>query len=296
MKIYIFAVYLFTLCLASCSKDTSHITERVNPVNEDSPPPHYNSKYKIRQSIKSHDDNVNGVFLRQINKIQEVVYYFYNKDNLLDSLAVFSDTTKNLMTKSMKLQYVPAEKRIKANFYEWQKGEFSMNIYYDQNFRLTEISMDSNGIKYGIFYQYHNNQLQQIRMEYGNTTLSTNMIYDSHFNLQEYITFYPTVSPVRVQYDYDLSYPVDKTFDIKFASIEIKFLYEGGVNIIHLMGLNMGEGNKHIVTKRIETNIRDTTAIRNQYEFEYTKDQNERLIERKIIFNKNTEARYEYKY
>ena len=62
---------------------------------------------KIKQSIKVHDDNINGINLRVQNlSIRENARFYYNSIGLLDSMDVFSDTTASAtLLKSLKLVY-----------------------------------------------------------------------------------------------------------------------------------------------------------------------------------------------
>lgn len=296
-KVLFIIASLLLSCMLSCNKDKGLLSGIVKePHPRDTIPDNPDKHIKVRQSIKIHDDNVNGVFLRKVNTIQEAVYYFYNENDYLDSLVVFADTTKSKLIKSMKLHYVPSENKIRANFYEWQVGYYTMDFHYDNHNKILKISTESLGKEYGIFYIYDQDTLKHIKMEYSKVSISTNMKYDQYSNLKEYEIYNTSEPYIRAQFEYDYSFPVDKTFDIRFASIEIKFLYEGGVNVAHLMGLNYGLGNSHIVKGRYETRLEDSTIVRNQYEFEYTKDSFDRLVGRKIKFNNRAEAIFKYEY
>lgn len=298
MKKYFITLFTSLIIITySCNKDNSYpnFSTGINPTDTTSQPSNLKNQ-RVKQSLKIHDDNVNGASLRKVNTIQEAVYFFYNTDNLLDSLAVFSDTTKAEMTKSMKLEYSPSEKRIKANFYQLQLGNYSMDFYYDNNNKLLKISTESEGKEYGIFYTYRKDTLTEIQMDYLHQNYSINLEYDKYSNLTNYDAYYTNKTSVHVLLDYDYSFIVDKTFDLKFANIEIKFLYEGGINVIHLMGLNLGIGNTHIITGRLETKLKNSTEVINKYKFEYSKDEYGRLIGRKVKYNEQAEAIYLYKY
>ncbi|MBL0287697.1 MAG: hypothetical protein IPQ19_09925 [Bacteroidetes bacterium] len=74
---------------------------------EDKTPEPEASFRRIKQSIKIHDDNANGITLRMGKVIvRENAFFLYNSDGLLDSLYVLSDTLPNAdLLKSIKISY-----------------------------------------------------------------------------------------------------------------------------------------------------------------------------------------------
>lgn len=293
----IIAALLF--CLYSCNKDVIYSEKSPNPgIIDTLPPSNPNpTNHKIRQSIRIHDDNVNGVFFKRINRIQEAVYYFYNEDDLLDSLAVFSDTSKSaVLNRTMKLHYLPSENKITASLYDVQQGYFEMFITYDNNKKVLAISNPDYHKEMGIFYIYEGEKLVHKKYDFETVSIASNMNYDEYYNLTDYELYPQTEKFIKVNLEYDYSSPVNSDFDIRFNSKEITFIYEGGVNVLSLMGLNTGLGNHHFIKKRTETRIEDSTSIRNQYLFEYQKDSYGRLSNRKIIINEESEIFFEYNY
>lgn len=292
--------YIFILCcwiLFSCNKDVNYVyVPTPPPPSLDSTSTPYNPLQKrIKSSIKIHDDNVNGVYFRKVNKIQEAVYYFYNEDDLLDGLIVYSDTSRRKVNKSAEFEYIPAENKVKGQFYDTQLGHLEMDIHYNGKKQVLKISYELPEYEIGVFFDYKDDTLTEYRIIYHTYSIGYNMEYDENGNLMKYLVKYPSKGDYQVEFKYDNSVQVDPTFDIRFASIDTKFLYEGGVNILHLMGLNTGIGNTHIVIERNETNIPAHT-VRNQYKFEYRTDNLSRIIERKATFNQQAEAVYQFNY
>lgn len=296
-NVLIIIIAMLILCHLSCNKDAVYAEKGNHHGIIDTIPRVPAPSLKIRQSIKIHDDNVNGVYLRQINRIQEAVYFFYNEDNLLDSLAVFSDTAQDATLKrTMKLHYLPAENKIAAYLYDEHQGNFKMFITYDNNKKVLAISNPDYLKEMGIFYIYEGEKLVHKKYDFGAVAIATKMNYDEYYNLTDY-ELYPQVEKyIKVNLEYDYNSPVNSDFDIRFNSKEIIFIYEGGVNVLSLMGLNTGLGNRHFIKKRTETRLEDTTSVRNQYLFEYQKDNYGRLINRKIIINDEDEIFFEYNY
>lgn len=282
----------------SCDKDTAYPiihngTEHIDSSVQSS----HLRKQKVKQSYKIHDDNVNGTSLRKINTIHEAVYFFYNEDNLIDSLAVLSDTSANaILLRTMKLHYLPKENKIEASLYDIEQDQFEMTFSFDINNKVIAISNKSYNKEMGVFFIYDGEILSHKKYDFGKVAIATNMKYDKFYNLKEYELYPQTEDFIKVNLEYNLNFSINKDFDIRFNSKEIKFIYEGGLNIIHLMGLNMGLGNTHIINKRIETNLYDNSNIRNQYLYKYQTDMYGRISERKILINEESEVIFEYKY
>lgn len=291
-------IYIFScLVLLSCEKDIRSLyTQGLHhPATDTSTPPYNPLQKRIKSSIKIHDDNVNGVYFKKVNKIQEAVYYFYNEDDLLDGLIVYSDTSRRKVNKSAEFEHLPTENKVKGQFYDTQLGHLELDIHYNDKKQVLKISYELPDYEIGVFFYYKDDTLTEYRIIYHTYSIGYNLEYDEHGNLLKYLVKYPSKGDYLVEFKYDYSIKVDPTFDIRFASIDTKFLYEGGVNIIHLMGLNTGIGNTHIVVERNETNT-PANSIRNQYKFEYKSDKYDRIIERKAIYNNQVEAFYQFNY
>lgn len=250
---------------------------------------------KIRQSLKIHDDNVNGIDMRtQVNRITEVTNFFYNNDGLLDSLNIMSDTLPGAhLIKSMKLIYYPT--KIRASIYDDSTGVFYVDFKFNADKQLTSIA-DTLGIGFGLFISYNDNKITKIKSVLDSTFSLTNFVYDGNNNLIQYIIGDYFNQPLtRVNYQYDYSQQIPPYMDIRFASAGIKYVYSGGINVIALMGLNYGSGNTHRILRRDEYNLR-TGQDGFHYLFEYGLNDNSEIIDRKITLNDTIEVFYEYKF
>ena len=250
---------------------------------------------KIRQSVKIHDDNVNGMDMRiQINRIVEATNFFYNTEGLLDSLNVMDDTLPDAhLIKSIKLTYYPS--RIRASIYDDSTGTFYVDFRYNNNRQLTSI-MDTLGIGFGLFVTYTDNKIDKIKSVLDSTFTLTNFVYDANNNLIQYIIGdYRNQPNTRVVYQYDYSRQIPQYMDIRFASAGIKYIYAGGINVISLMGMNYGLGNTHRILKRDESNLQ-TGRDGLRYLFEYGLNNNEEIVNRKITVSDTIEVFYEYRF
>ncbi len=250
---------------------------------------------KIRQSFKIHDDNVNG-FEARINNIsiREVTNFYYNPDGTLDSLEVFSDSTQTHLKKSMKLQYLSG--KVRGFLFEDSTGHFALDFYYGANKEFTKMT-DTLGLGLGLFFTYADNKITHMdAILPGNMSSLTDFVYDVNNDLVQYIIRDNTGNPfIKVIYEFDYTHPVPENLDIRFASGGIRFLYSGGVNVLALMGINDGVGNKLRIVKRTEILI-STGQVQNAYEFNYTSNANDEITNRKVNLNDSINVYYEYKY
>lgn len=300
MRIYTPVLLLVSmLLLHSCDKEFN-IASRDHSLptiidSTETPSPGVNKK--IKTSIKIHDDNVNGVYFRKKNTIQEAVRFFYNEDELLDSLVVLSDTSRNAkVLRSAKFRYIHSENRVNTNFYLEEKVRFNMDFRYDNDKKVLAISSKDYHKETGIFYIYDGNSLSHMKFDFVKVAIMTNFKYDAFNNLTKFETYSQTEDYFKVDIKYDLTREVSPTFDIKFNSVDIQFLYEGGVNIIDLMGLNIGEGNTHLISKRSESYLYDNGKSRNTYQYQYSFDAWGRMTNRVILLNEDTEILFQYQY
>lgn len=249
----------------------------------------------IRQSLKIHDDNVNGVDVRiQANKIAEITNFFYNADGLLDSLNVMSDSFPSArLIKSMKLSYYP--NKIRGKIYDDSTGTFYVDFRFNSSKQLTAI-IDTLGIGFGTFITYSSNKIVKIQSVLDSISTLSNFVYDGDDNLIQYvISDYHNRPLTRVSYAYDYNRYIPQYMDIRFASAGIQYIYSGGVNIIALMGLNYGLGNTHRIFRRDEYNLQ-TSRDGFSYLFEYGVNNNDEIINRKITLNDTIDVYYEYRY
>lgn len=300
MKTFTSILLLFTLLLLqSCDKEMNIAYRDIiqPPLNDSTETVDPSVNKKIKTSIKIHDDNVNGVYFKKRNTIQEAVRFFYNQDELLDSLVVLSDTSRNAkILRTAKFQYIPQENRIYTKFYHNENGYFKMNFIYDEDKKVLAISNKEFHKETGVFYIYDGNRLSHQKYDFGKVAIMTNFKYDAFNNLTKFETYSQIEDYFKVDIEYDLSREVSPTFDIKFNSVDIQFLYEGGVNIIDLLGLHIGEGNTHLITKRSENYLYDNGKSRNTYEYQYQFDSWGRMTDRVILLNKDTEIYFKYQY
>ncbi len=249
---------------------------------------------KIKQSIKVHDDNINGINLRVQNlSIRENARFYYNSIGLLDSMDVFSDTTASAtLLKSLKLVYF--NDKVRAFVYD-TSSRFSLDLYFNSNRQITKMT-DTLGLGLGFFFTYSNNKISNLRISLDSTFYYTNFMYDGNNNLTQFIITDKNSQPLtRVNIEYDLDKKIPQELDIKFASGGIRFLYAGGVNVLSLANLNYGLGNSNRIFKRIEYNLQ-TAQTGNKYLFDYTTNNNQEITNRKIIVNDTIDVFYEYRY
>lgn len=294
-------ILLLTLACLSCEKEKA-LTQLRYPVqltdgqNDEEDNTNPSEQRRLKQSIRIHDDNINGTTLKIVNRVQEVVNFFYNSDGLLDSLSVLSDTSAYAtLKKTMKFRYLPEQNIVRANMYEFRQGNFVMDFHYDNNKNVIKFVHSLNGVESGIFYFYNGQILQNQKYVFGKVGVAGNFIYDSYYNLTQYEVYTQLEEAYRIHIDYDYSRPVEEVFDIRFNSVEFALLHEGGVNIISLLGLKAGLGNSHYISKRSEFHITDG-APRNHYDYEYLFNTQGDLVHRKIIVNDSMEVNYEYNY
>ena len=279
-KAGLFLLLISTLLLFSCGSD---------------PDLRRPAERKVRQSIKIHDDNVNGIDVRTLNnRVADITNFYYNSDGLLDSLNVMSDSTpSSRLIKSMKLTYFP--NKIRGAIFDDSTGTFYVDFRFNTSKQLTAI-IDTLGIGFGTFVTYTNNKISKIQTVLDSVSTLNNFVYDAQDNLIQYVTSdYRNRPLTRVTYEYDYSRLIPQYMDIRFASAGILYVYSGGVNVISLMGLNYGLGNTHRIFKRKEYNLQ-TSQNGFNYIFEYGVNNNEEIIDRKITVNDTIDVSYQYRY
>jgi hypothetical protein len=267
-----------------------------NVLNGDKTTPENSVQRKVMKSYKIHEDNINGASLKRIHRIQEAVLYFFNENNLLDSLCVLTDTTSNSIVKrTMKLNYSNADSVIKASMYDQSSGYFIVDFHYDTYKNVLRVTNQINGIENGIYYIYSGNLLTNKKYKFGKVAIAGNFVYDNLNNLMQYELHTQIEDAVNIEFQYNNIPLPDQTFDIRFNSKEISFLYEGGVNILSLMGLKDGAGNQYFIQKRTERYLNNGEQ-RNVYDYDYHFDAQNRLTGREILINDSLLIKYEYQY
>ena len=278
-RLQYFTMSLLAITLLACEQTES------NPVAR-----------KIKQSFKLHEDNVNGAQLRINNiRIREVANFFYNADGLLDSLNIFSDSSQTILIRSLKLTYLPNNK-IRGIFFDdsatpkYVAGDF----HYNANKQLVKLA-DTLGLDlYGLFFTYNNNKITNVNVQPGNGNIA-NLIYDSNDNLVQYTTTDSAGNPIKVRFDFDYTKTIPNDLDLKFSGGGIRFLYAGGVNVLSLMGLNLGAGNTNWVMQRTES-LLSTGQVINIFQCDYTQNDNLEITNRTVTLNDTISVYYEYKY
>lgn len=251
---------------------------------------------RIKQSFKVHDDNVNNVDLRKQNiSIREVANFYYNTAGLLDSLNVFSDSTPGAtLLKSIKFNYLAD--RVRARIFFAPNDRNVGDFFFNSRKQVTKI-VDTSGLDlFGIFFSYTSNKITNIRITVlGTSTNITNFVYDGNNNLQQYILPDSNNVLYKIAFTYDLNKPISSDLDIRFASAGIQFLYAGGVNVISLIGLNTGVGNMNRITDRVETKVIGGEEG-NVYQYEYSTNNIDEIVSRKITINDTVDVFYDYRY
>ena len=251
---------------------------------------------RIKQSFKVHDDNVNNVDLRKQNiSIREVANFYYNTAGLLDSLNVFSDSTPGAtLLKSIKFNYLAD--RVRARIFFAPNDRNVGDFFFNSSKQVTKI-VDTSGLDlFGIFFSYTSSKITNIRITVlGTSTNITNFVYDGNNNLQQYILPDSNNVLYKIAFTYDLNKPISSDLDIRFASAGIQFLYAGGVNVISLIGLNTGVGNTNRITDRVETKVIGGEEG-NVYQYEYSTNNIDEIVSRKITINDTVDVFYDYRY
>ena len=154
--------------------------------------------------------------------------------------------------------------------------------------------VDTLGLNLGFHFTYQNNKIDEVVLNLGTPiSLLNNFIYDQNNNLTQYTTLDSIGNKVKVNFEYNTQ-NITPNLDIKFASGGIRFLYAGGINVLSLMGINYGVGNKNQIISRIDKNL--STGINTTYLFDYTKNNFNEIIARKIIVNDTIDVYYNYIY
>ena len=206
--LFLFSIVLITM-LPSCVQNSNN-----SPVIR-----------KIKQTLKIHDDNVNGINLRVQNvSLRENANFHYNNSGLLDSMDIFSNTISgSTLVRSLKLIYY--NDKVRAVVFD-TAGSFELDLYFDSNRNITKM-VDPFGSGSGIYLDYINNKISEIKVK---STIDsfyyTNFVYDGNNNLIQFIITDNQSEPlIKVKIDYDLSKNITNDLDLKFSSNGIRFLY-----------------------------------------------------------------------
>jgi hypothetical protein len=251
-------------------------------------------KRKIKQSIKKHDDNINGINLRVQNiTIRENANFHYRPDGLLDSFDVYDDTLPGArLIKSLKLKYF--SDRVRA-FAHDTSGNVVLDFYFNSKNQITKM-IDTLEFGNGFYFTYTNDKISNIKVDLNDVTYLNNFVYDANNNLIQYTITNTDSTPVtRVILEYDANKKIPMDLDIKFVSTGIRFLYAGGVNVFSLANLNYGTANTNRIIRRTEYDL-PTNAQAFDYIINYTTNTNNEITNRKIVVNDSIDVFYEYRY
>ena len=263
------------------------------PNNSITPPDTY---FRIKQSIRKHDDNANGKPILRIQQnitIREISNFMYNGNNLLDSANVY-DSTNTILIKSIKLHYNIIPNVVKADLYSAATGRSVANIHYNTQKQITKIIFDNPIPEFGFVFTYNNNKLSNISLSPIPLPVYQNFVYDINNNLLQFTTRDSAGTLYKSNFTYS-STKIPTVLDIRYASVGFQFLYLGGVNIIDMLGLNTGLGNTHQMLTRTDTRVSDNQVLA-KYNFDYTINADNKYIGRTITYNDTIQVFYDYNY
>lgn len=268
-----------------------------------------NNSQRVKKSVKIHDDNVNGINLRLNNindeKLQHTTEFFYRGDGRLDSLVVFKNELRNDILRTLKLRYLP-DNTIRGYYYENDLITV-VNYYYDEQNRLIEyvytVYTDSiNFLDLGLYFTYINDKLNILKAVNNNISYYMyGFLYDSNDNIYQYkYRIYVNNTPIAsdsflVKHIYDYSKTSQQRINLKHDMEVMKYMYIGGVNIIPLMGLNMGKGNNNLLLESRESVIQSNNTV-NVIKFNYTMDGSNNIKEKNITLNDTISIHYNFSY
>lgn len=274
-------ILILMLIFTGCTKGGSYIEPE--------------AEARIKKSVFSHDDNANGSHLKKQGiEIREVTNFYYNESDLLDSFHLFYDSLQVNLARSLKVTYTD------SNVYfleEYDRGKTLINEYhFNDKKQLTKIRNVFNpDLTKGIFISYFNDRISNIKLVLNETIELSNFLYDSKNNLLQYTLKNENGIIYLIQYTYDIDNSIPKQLDIKFGVVDLLHWYAGGVNVMNLIGLNLGLGNTNRILERIEK-IQSTDEILRSYKFSYSENSQKQMVGRDIILNDTISVFYQYYY
>ncbi len=276
-----YTIFILLWFFAGCNKDDSDVV----PENE----------ARIKKSVFSHDDNANGSHLRKQGvEIREITNFYYNESELLDSFHLFYDSLQVNLARSLKVTYTD------SNVYymeEYDRGKTFYNEYhFNDKKQLTKIRNVLNpDLTKGIYISYFNDRISSIKLVLNETIELSNFLYDSKNNLLQYTLKDENRIVYLIQYTYDTNNFIPQQLDIKFGVVDLLHWYAGGVNVMNLIGLNLGLGNSNRLLERIEK-LQATDELLRSYKFSYSQNSQNQIVGRNIILNDTISVFYQYYY
>jgi hypothetical protein len=276
-----YAVFIFLWIIAGCTKGGSDIEPE--------------AEARIKKSVFSRDDNANGSHLKKQGiEIREITNFYYNESDLLDSFYLFYDSLQVNLARSLKVTYTD------SNVYfleEYDRGKTFYNEYhFNDKKQLTKIRNVFNpDLTKGIFISYFNDRISNIKLVLNETIELSNFLYDSKNNLLQYTLKDENGIVYLIQYTYDTDNFISQQLDIKFGVVDLLHWYAGGVNVMNLIGLNLGLGNSNHMMERIEK-LQATDELLRSYKFSYSQNSQNQIVGRNIILNDTISVFYQYYY
>lgn len=245
---------------------------------------------KIRQSNWVVEDEVNGRLSSNGNIIESTNFY-YNNDGTLNRLTVYDDTTYDAtLIKDVFFDYTPTKVIVRG--YHINDGYFRVDFAFNANKQIVSI-LDTNGFGLRCYYSPINLIDSFTLITETSYAVSFQFQYDINNNLIKYDIAQANHIPLgRIYMEYGTE-NLDTEFDLKFYSSGIKVIYTGGVNIIPLLGLNIGITNTNNLICRNEINLLNSDTV-NTYKYGYLFENN-KLTKRNIQNNTDT-LFYQFKY
>ncbi|HNF47744.1 MAG TPA: hypothetical protein PLF48_00080 [Chitinophagales bacterium] len=245
---------------------------------------------KIRQSNWVVEDEVNGRLSSNGNIIESTNFY-YNNDGTLNRLTVYDDTTYDAtLIKDVFFDYTPT--KVIVHGYHITGGYFRVDFNFNANKQVVSI-LDTNGFGLRCYYSYRNLIDSFTLITDTSYAVNFQFQYDINNNLIKYDIAQANHIPIgRIYMEYGTE-NLDTEFDLKFYSSGIKVIYTGGVNIIPLLGLNIGIPNMNNLLDRKEINLLNGDTV-NSYKYGYFYNNN-KLTKRNIQNNTDT-LFYQFKY
>ncbi|QQR98907.1 MAG: hypothetical protein IPK18_05185 [Sphingobacteriales bacterium] len=164
--------------------------------------------------------------------------------------------------------------------------------------QFTAFTDTLNTPNFGIYFAYNENYLIDIKAIFGTTIHFSNFLYDTNDNITQYTISgngAPYGKTTLIKYTYDYTKTMPQSFDLKFSIAGIRFWYAGGVNVISLMGMNVGKGNKNwlLEMKQLEQTTGNTLNV---FKYHYTTDSYNDISKRDVILNDTVSVFYNYIY
>lgn len=241
----------------------------------------------IKQTNHVHEDNVNGRTPPPNNVIESTNFY-YNEDGTLQQATVYSDTTTS-STLLKKIDFTYGTNKVYANTYLDTVGNVIYTITFNDKKQVTSVYLPDSS---GLYISYFNDRISSVR------SLPTGLeyfgfIFDEQNNLLQYSARQDSILYWRIFLEYD-NQTIEREFDSRFFTKEIKFIYIGGLDLIQKLGLNYGKATQNRLIRRTEI-FMPLGRVHEIYNYGYTADAKGRIIKRNVLFSTDT-LFYQFKY